>query len=577
MTARRWVMTFIRMHKLVFVCGFLVTTVMTLVNLIYPFLGGRLINIAFYDQDLKAFLKLCLIYAGILLFNQFIVATLNNLISSQIMTGFVFDIRRALFRKILHQKGKDLSGMYSGDLISRMNRDAKDIMNLLFWSGLWGYSNLLHIVFAVGFMFYYHVLLGVFTVVLVPVVFMASRYFKRRALRVNRDLAAEQGRLSSYLFEIVANMREIKLLNAGGLVTRTFLRRTVSIHHKNVDNGRIEVSTERVNAFITLAAQLLLFIICARLIVKGQMQLGVFVAAASYFNMAVTYFSSINSKITDTWGQNVSLQRVAELLNEEEEDYREARLPTLIKEGTIEFRNVSFGYTEERPVLDGFNLRVEGGSTVGIAGRSGAGKTTLGSLLCSLYPVDGGELLIDGRNVNEYNLHSLRSQVGVVHQETVLYDNTLRYNLSFTNNRDQDSLLLEAFKRAALDELVQNLPEGLDTVLGISGQELSGGQKQRLAIARILVKNPKILVFDEATSSLDSKNEALIRQMTGELAQDRTLIIIAHRLSTLRGCDRIAVLEDGRVTGYDTHDVLIRSNKTYIDLFSEQRAGGEAV
>lgn len=214
---------------------------------------------------------------------------------------------------------------------------------------------------------------------------------------------------------------------------------------------------------------------------------------------------------------------------------------------------------------------------MGIAGRSGAGKTTLGSLLCSLYPVDGGELLIDGRNVNEYNLHSLRSQVGVVHQETVLYDNTLRYNLSFTNNRDQDSLLLEALKRAALYELVLNLPDGLDTVLGTSGQELSGGQKQRLAIARILVKNPKILVFDEATSSLDSKNEALIRQMTGELAQDRTLIIIAHRLSTLRGCDRIAVLEDGRVTGYDTHDVLIRSNKTYIDLFSEQRAGGEAV
>lgn len=165
----------------------------------------------------------------------------------------------------------------------------------------------------------------------------------------------------------------------------------------------------------------------------------------------------------------------------------------------------------------------------------------------------------------------------MVHQETVLYDNTLRYNLSFTNNRDQDSLLLEALKRAALHELVLNLPDGLDTVLGTSGQELSGGQKQRLAIARILVKNPKILVFDEATSSLDSKNEALIRQMTSELAQDRTLIIIAHRLSTLRGCDRIAVLEDGRVTGYDTHDVLIRSNKTYIDLFSEQSAGGEAV
>lgn len=575
-TAGQWVFKFMRMHKWVFVCGFLVTTVMTLVNLIYPFLGGELINIAFYDQDLNAFMNLCLVYAGILLVNQFIVATLNNLISSQLMTGFVFDIRRALLRKILHQKGKDLSGMYSGDLISRMNHDAKDIMNLVFWSGLWGYSNLLHIVFAVGFMFYYHVLLGVFTVVLVPVVFMASRYFKQRALSVNRDLAEEQGRLSSYLFEIVANMREIKLLNAGKQATNTYLRKTVSIHGMNVENGRIEVTAERVNAFISLAAQLLLFIICAYLIAEGRMPLGVFVAAASYFNMAVTYFSSINSKITDTWGQTVSLQRVAEILNQEEEDYREDLPPMLIQKGTVEFRDVRFGYTEGRPVLNGFNLHVEGGSTIGIAGRSGAGKTTIGNLLYNLYNVDSGELLIDGVNVQEMNLSSLRSQVGMVHQETVLYDHTLRYNLSFTNNRDNDSLLMEALKKAALHELVLTFPDGLDTVIGTSGQELSGGQKQRLNIARILVKNPKILIFDEATSFLDSKNEALIREMTGKLAQDRTMIIIAHRLSTIRDCDRIAVLEDGVVTGYDTHDVLIRENRAYISLFSEQCEGGEA-
>lgn len=405
MTAGQWVIKFMRMHRWVFVCGFLVTTVMTLVNLSYPFLGGRMINIAFYDQDLSAFMNLCLVYGGILLFNQFIVATLNNLISSHLMTGFVFDIRRALFRKILHQQGKDLSGMYSGDLISRMNRDATDIMNLVFWSGLWGYSNLLHIVFAVGFMFYYHVLLGVFTVVLVPAIFLASRYFKQRALSVNRDLAEEQGRLSSYLFEIVANMREIKLLNAGKQAANTYLRKTVSIHGMNVENGRIEVTTERVNAFISLAAQLLLFLICAYLIAEGRMPLGVFVAAASYFNMAVTYFSSINSKITDAWRQTISLQRVAGILNQEEEDYRADLPPVLIQKGTVEFRDVRFGYTEGRPVLDGFNLRVEGGSTIGIAGRSGAGKTTIGNLLYNLYNVDDGELLIDGVNVQEMNLH----------------------------------------------------------------------------------------------------------------------------------------------------------------------------
>lgn len=544
--------------------------------MIYPFLNGEIINIAFYDKDMTAFLNLCFIYAGILFFNQFVVMTLNNLISSHLMTGFVFDIRRAVFKKILHKNGKDLSGMYSGDMISRMNNDTKDIMNLVFQSGLWGYSNFLHILFAVCFMFYYNLLLGVFTVVLVPVVFFTSKHFKKKSQNVRKDISKEQGKLSSYLFEIVKNLQEIKILNARKQVTRFYLRKTTAIHKMNVVSERIDVTAERVNSFITLIAQLVIFVTCAYFIVKGHMQLGVFVAAVSYFNMAVNYFSTINGKIMDAGKQLVSLQRVVDLLNEDEEDYKESHPPKQIKDGTIEFNNVTFGYTEDKHVLNGFNLRVDAGSTIGIVGKSGAGKTSMANLLYNLYNVNGGELLIDGMNVNEYNLHSLRNQVGIVHQETILYDHTLRYNLSFTNNKDHDDALLEALKKAALYDVFLTLPNGLDTLLGTDGQELSGGQKQRLAIARIVVKNPKILIFDEATSFLDSQNEALIRNMIRDMSKDRTLLIIAHRFSTIKNCDKIAVLADGVVAGFDTHDVLIKSNETYIDLFREQYIGDEA-
>lgn len=575
MTSRQWITRFVFMHKWVFLCGFIVTTIGTMINLIYPFLNGKIINIVFYEKNMTAFLNLCFIYAGLLVFNQFIVMTLNNLISSQLMTGFVFDIRRALFRKLIHKKGKDLSGMYSGDMISRMNNDTKDVMNLVFWSGLWGYSNLLHIVFAVGFMFYYNVFLGLFTVILVPVMFYTSRYFKKKSQLISKEISKEQGRLSSYLFEIAKHLQELKMLNAHREVRKFFLRKMTAINKRNVASGKVDVTAERVNALITLLAQLVLFVICAYFIVHNRMQLGVFVAALSYFTMAATYFSSINGKIMDAGKQLVTVRRVVDILNEEEEDYKEALPPLPIHNGTIEFRHVTFGYTGDKPVLNGFNLRIAAGSTVAVVGRSGAGKTSMANLLCRLYPVDGGELLIDGTNVNDYNLHSLRSQVGIVHQETILYDQTLRYNLSFSNNKDHDGELLQALQQAALYDVFQTLPHGLDTMLGVEGQELSGGQKQRLAIARILVKNPKILIFDEATSFLDSQNEALIRDMMRDMAKDRTMIIIAHRFSTIRNCDKIAVLADGAVAGYDTHEVLIQSNDTYIDLFREQCIGDD--
>lgn len=572
MTKRQWVIKFVMMHKWGFLCEFICITFMTVVGLTFPFLNGKIINVVFYDKDMPAFLNLCFIYAVIFFFNQIVVATTNNFMWSHLMTGFVFDIRRVIFQKILHMKGKELSGMYSGDMISRMNNDATDFMNLIFWSGLWGYSSILFVVFAVSFMFYYNVLLGIFTIVLVPVVFFTSKYFKKKSQLVNKKIQAERGKLSSYLFEIIKNMQEIKILNAGKNVRNFYLRKTTSINKMNVDSGRIIVTAERANSFIILIAQLSLFIICAYFIMNGQMQLGVFVAASGYFNMAVNNFVSINSKILDIGKQTVSIQRVVDILNEEEEDNMENVLPTQLQHGLIEFKNVIFGYSDEKHILNCINLRIDAGSTIGLVGKSGAGKTTMVNLLYSLYHVDSGELLIDGVNVNDYNLYSLRIQVGIVHQETILYDNTLRYNLSFSNKRDNDDLLLEAIKKAALYDVYLTLPEGLDTMLGADGQGLSGGQKQRLAIARILVKNPKILIFDEATSYLDDQNEALIRTVMNDMKKEknRTLIIIAHRFSTIKNCDKIAVLSDGVIMGFDTHERLIEHNETYRSLFHDQ-------
>lgn len=578
MTKVQWVKKFVFMHKWTFMLGFSVITLMTLVNLMFPFLNGEIINIAFYEKDLSAFGKVCLFYTVILFLNQFVIASFNNLVLSHLMTGFRFDIQRALFKKILRKKGKDLSGMYSGDMISRMNDDATDFVNLLFWSGFWGYSNLLHITFAVGFMFYYNLILGILTVILVPIVYFTSKYFKGKARKINEKLLKSQGRLSSYLFEIIKNIQEIRILNSEKNALRFYIGKTASINKMKVDKGKIEVTSERINMAISLIAQLMIFSLCAYQIVNNQMKLGGFVAAVSYFNMAVTYFTSVNGKIVNAGKHSVSIQRVVDILNEEEEDYKEEILPQEIRNGVIEFKNVKFSYDKTKAILDGVDLHIESGTMVGIVGGSGAGKTTIANLLYNLYNVDSGEVVIDGININEYNLKSLRRQVGIVHQETIIYNNTLRYNLSFSDDIDNDEELMRAIKKVALDDLVKSLPEGLDTMLGVNGKGLSGGQKQRLAIARIIIKNPKILIFDESTSFLDSKNETFIRKLMIELSKNRTLIIISHRFSTIKSCDKIAVLVNGVIQGYDKHEKLILTNKVYTDLFNEQFiVGGKSI
>ncbi len=494
------------------------------------------------------------------------------------MTGFLLDIRRALFQKILHKKGKDLSEMYSGDMISRMNNDATDFVNLIFWSGLWGYSNLLHITFSVGFMFYYNIFLGIFTVILVPLVFFTSKYFKERSENINKNISVEQGKLSSYLFEIVKNLNEIKVLNVYKSARKRYLRKTALINKMKVENQRICVMAERMNTLIYLIAQLIIFVTCAYFIVKNKMKLGAFVSAVSYFNMAVNYFGSLNGKIVDMGKQNVSIQRVVDILNETEEDYKENIPHKEVMNGTIQFKNVTFSYNKGKPILSGINLYINGGSIIGVVGKSGAGKSTMANLLYNLYTVDSGELFIDGINVNEYNLHSLRSQVGIVHQETIIYDNTLRYNLAFSNNKDNDDALVDAIKKVALYDTFLSLPNGLDTLLGSNGYKLSSGQNQRLAIVRVIIKNTKILIFDESTSLLDSQNEALIRNVMSNLAKTSTIIIISHRFSTIKNCDKIVVLEDGVIQDFDTHKQLMKRSKIYIDLFREQCiTGGESI
>jgi ATP-binding cassette subfamily B protein len=240
--------------------------------------------------------------------------------------------------------------------------------------------------------------------------------------------------------------------------------------------------------------------------------------------------------------------------------------------GDIQYKNVEFGYAAERSILKGLDLTIRAGETIAFVGPSGAGKTTICSLLPRFYEVDGGAITIDGIDIRDMTLRSLRSQIGIVQQDVFLFAGTIRENIAYGRLEATEGEILEAARRARLGEVIASLPAGLDTIIGERGVKLSGGQKQRLAIARIFLKNPPILILDEATSALDTETERAIQQALAELSKGRTTLVIAHRLATIVNADRIAVIDRGVIVEQGDHKELLAANGIYKRLSEAQFA-----
>jgi ATP-binding cassette subfamily B protein len=242
-------------------------------------------------------------------------------------------------------------------------------------------------------------------------------------------------------------------------------------------------------------------------------------------------------------------------------------------EGHIRYENVGFGYGEGRSVLNGIDLDIRPGQTVAFVGPSGTGKTTLVSLLPRFYDATSGRITIDGMDIRDMTLASLRGQIGVVQQDVFLFGGTIRDNIAYGRLGASEAEIVEAARMAHLDEMIAGLPAGLDTIIGERGVKLSGGQKQRLSIARIFLKNPPILILDEATSSLDTVTEREIQQSLAELSRGRTTLVIAHRLATVRHADKIVVMAGGRITDEGSHERLLRENASYRRLHNPEAVG----
>ncbi len=274
----------------------------------------------------------------------------------------------------------------------------------------------------------------------------------------------------------------------------------------------------------------------------------------------------------------IDMERMFELLGQDREVADKAGAPALrLQGGAIEFRDVVFGYDDRRPILKGVSFKVPAGKTVAVVGSSGAGKSTLARLLFRFYDVKEGAILIDGQDIRDVRQDSLRAAIGVVPQDTVLFNDSIQYNIAYGRPEASEAEIQAAARLAHIHELIMSMPEGYRTVVGERGLKLSGGEKQRVAIARTILKNPCIFLFDEATSALDSHTEREIQDNLREVSQGRSTLIIAHRLSTIADADDIIVLGDGRVVERGRHAELLARKGVYASMWARQRESGAPI
>lgn len=325
-------------------------------------------------------------------------------------------------------------------------------------------------------------------------------------------------------------------------------------------------------AFIIALAITTMMLLATHEVAANTMTLGELVMINAYMIQLFIPLNFLGFVYREIRQSLINIERLFGLLDETPQHPEPANAPALqLQAGHIEFKNIHFGYTPERPILQGVNLRIQAGQTLAIVGPSGAGKSTLARLLFRFYTPNEGGIFIDGQNIAEVTAASLRQHIGVVPQDTVLFNDTLYYNLAYANPQATAEAIQAAAHLAHLTPFIEQLPEGYNTLVGERGLKVSGGEKQRIAIARVLLKNPSLLIFDEATSALDSTAEKAILSALKTLAKKHTTLVIAHRLSTIMDADTIAVLEKGRIVEQGTHSQLLQLGGAYAQLWAHQQ------
>jgi ATP-binding cassette subfamily B protein len=461
----------------------------------------------------------------------------------------------------------------TGHLLARVTKDLEEIGEVAHHGPEDLFIAVMTFLGAFALMFWINPQLALITGAVVPVVAWVTSRYGGRMTRNWQMLYGRVGDFNVRLEENIGGMRVVQAFGNEDHERGLFARDNDNYRSTKLAAYKIMAASTSLSYMSMRLIQLIVMVAGSYFVLTNQLTAGGFVSFLLLVNVFFRPIDKINSVI-ETYPKGIAgFQRYLALLDTEPDIAdRPGAVAVGGLKGNIRFRDVSFGYTAERPVLNEVNLDIPAGETVAFVGPSGAGKTTFCSLLPRFYEIQSGSIAIDGIDIRDMTLASLRRHIGIVQQDVFLFGGAIRDNIAYGRLDATESEIAEAARRARLDQMIALLPDGLETVIGERGVKLSGGQKQRLAIARMFLKNPPILILDEATSSLDTETEREIQQSLAELSRGRTTLVIAHRLATIRHADRIVVVDGSGVAEQGSHENLIAGGGIYSRLHAAQSA-----
>lgn len=458
----------------------------------------------------------------------------------------------------------------SGEIINRITNDA-DTLSFSFGRLLKMVSSLIASFIIIIYIFVNSWIVGIEILIIVLILLLIVKKYSPISKEIHKERKKEQDRFTSLTNESIRGIREIKTLGIKKNLINSVTEIIKNIYKKSEDEINIQKSLNMKTSFLKTILECGVFATCIILLYYNKTSLTFFVAMTYYIYRYTWLIEEIND-FTQTYQKvNVSLSRVNDILENrlyKDETFGSKELPNI--KGIIEFKNVTFSYPDEENILKNFNIKIEPNKKIAIVGASGQGKSTIFNLLTRIFDANEGEILIDNINIKDLKEDELRKHISIIRQEPFVFNRTIKENFELINENITLKQIRKCTKMAYLDDYIMSLPKKYDTILGEGGVNLSGGQKQRLSIARTLSKGSKIILFDEATSALDNNSQEYIKKTIDNLIEDHTIIIVAHRLSTIIDADIIYVVEKGKLLASGTHKELLKTNKIYKNLYETE-------